>query len=89
VWTCRFTLADARSSLIGADINERMARSEATAIFEQIKRIGGYLLPHIDFIMDAIVTLACSANTNTRFRATIAFVTVQHLLEPRLTNFRN
>lgn len=32
------------------DINERMPRSEVAAIFEQIKKIGRYFLPHIDFI---------------------------------------
>lgn len=37
-------------ALIVTDINERMPRSEVTAIFEQIKRIGGCFLSHIDFI---------------------------------------
>ena len=49
-FTRRFASADECAFVITTDINERMPRSEATAIFEQIKRIGRCFLSHIDFI---------------------------------------
>lgn len=53
-----------------------MPRSEATAIFEQIKNIGESILAHIDFIGGTIVTLAYSLSANVRQRALLSFVTI-------------
>lgn len=68
---CRLASADVRLPLLAADINERMPRSEATAIFEQIKRIGRCFLISISSA-DTIVTLVYSG-TPTRVPGAFLF----------------